>query len=413
MLTSHRQAHAVGRPPHAAPARLAAASALTLPAFPGTADFPGEKIPTAFTIKSDASAEVTAAAFALVDAGYLTVSDWELSGGNTTRAIQLAVGRLAAIRTTPLAGLDVVITNKADKVDMEDADPGSRYNDAADQYNKKYRANVSRLGVIVVHVSYEEVWHAVIGPQIKALEKCRPGLGHAVLRCLTDALDKSCRACDPVSAYYWAQNQYWMGEKDETLWVEENIADAEANHDQVQAELPPAERKPFDPAKAADYFDIFKRKDYDADIPLWAGSEHHSASPTTFTPEQLERLRVPPKWRATVRAASAAGRLARTAPRPYEANDLSLFEAGCWEVVPFILHWYRKKAGWLQDCIAQIYDDTLNDIWNCGDRNTAVNTAFAFHDGPSLVKALRRFENYLRLVNAAENILTALKITPL
>ena len=406
MLKRHRSIRAdrtvSGKPDAPAPQFRIAASALTLPALEG--------IPAKFSVKSSAPNAINEAAHALVDAGRLTSKHWSLAKGDSRQAIALSLADVAyTARPQPLARLDVVLVDDTAKADLE------YDHNCNEEYNHRYKVKAGKLGAIVVRcVTAEDgPYHAVIGTRLAQLEAARPGLGHAVLHWLHEALDKSSRGCDPIDGFGWAQGNYWMGEMDETQTLEEQMDEAESFHNSQQAELPKKERKEFDHDEARDQIEIFTRAEFDEAIPKWAGSEHNGFR-KVLKPAQLARLRFPGRSSEAIRfkkiiaATLACCAAVKGTPHLAEMTDIVCFEQLRYEICPFLLRWKWSQSS-DQDPLGQIWDDYMNQEFEHGETNMTVNAAFAFHDAASLAHAVKRFERYCRILQTAENLIRELK----
>lgn len=372
--------------------RVAPAS-LSLPAL-------AENVPAGFVISCTDGNGLADAAATLADAGILLPEHWK---GDVRSAVSAAISGVA-VRARPkgLAIFDVSFVDDVVEADLQ-------YNHSRSDYEERHNGKAGAL--IVKHTMNDEgAFHAVIGPQLKRLEEHCPGLGHAILRVITTAFEKSARACDPVTAFGWAQGNYWMGEPDESMVLEEQMDDLKSYHEEQQKKLPPEKRKPFSREDAIKELGLFTAADYNKAIPVWAGSGHFNHK-KTIPARRLSKLRVARKYRPLIKAALDAWKLINSTPRAPLMHETGDFELVRWEMTPYILRWHCPGNREGQDPIAMIYDDFMNQEYQAGETQLEVNTVFAFHDSDSLVDAVRRFETWCQMLHAAENLLRALGYT--
>jgi PRTRC genetic system protein F len=398
MLQHHRPAHQDRHPVvRSAPASLAlqriAPAALSLPGV-------AKDIPGTFIVRADPGADnLTPIAAALAGAGILAPEHWQ---GNTSRAVAAALSALAKHhRPRP------IVTLRLDFID-DTAEADLHYKGANESYNYHYKVKATRIGALVVRCNSDKPYHALIGHTLRQLEASHPHLGQSILHWLHEAFSKSSRALDPIAGYGWCQGNYWMGENDESMVLDEQLSEAEFYHKGEQDKLPKNKRVPWDEktkAAAIANMNLFTKKNYDDAIPAWAGSGHTARG--VFGPDRLARLRVRRQFRPIMAAAAAAGRLAIHAPHCYNINDVTDFECCRWEICPFLLRWYRPSFK-DQDPLGMIWDDFMNNEFQGGETQMDVNAVFAWHDNRSLIAALKRFELYCRLLQAAEDLLRTL-----
>ena len=318
---------------------------------------------------------------------------------NLNQIIAAAItDRVSQLRPQPLAKLDIVLIDDTKANDMEH---NPIY--GVQEYNSRYQTHTNKVSVFMVRCHNAEAGphYQVVGSMLQALEKHRAGLGHAVLHWLHQILEHSCRGLDPIEAYGWAQGNYWRGETDESGIEDEELDEARHWHDSEQAKLPVKDRVLFNEDSARDNLEIFRKAELEDGIPKWACTEHTHRK--AIAPDQLARLRVPPRFRAVVQAAAAAGRLLKGAGHITQNNDISCFECCRWEINPFLLRWSDE------DSMAQIWDDYMNAESEGGDTNMHCNAVFAFHDGPSCTRAWQRLETYVTRLVAAETLIRLLK----
>ncbi|MGN6644283.1 MAG: hypothetical protein ACTHKU_14930 [Verrucomicrobiota bacterium] len=378
------------RQPAAAVPRVAA-SALSLPTLEG--------VPANFTVRPPNGESIEQAALALVDGDILQARHWK---GDIRAAITDALHEVAIRnRPEPLATLRLLVMDDSVAANLEPERSVRNWNHS--EYAQRRKLDEpAKIGALIVCYD-EEPYHAVIGPQIQALEKYRPGLGQTVLYWLNAALDRSSRALTPASGIGWAQSNYWMGEGDETLRVEEELGDLEWNWEERQKALPKKERKPFNREAAIAEAGIFTLKEYNAAIPPWAGTKNR---PVLSLPK-LARLRVEPSVRKIILATIAAAEIVRRAPHIAKINDIGCFEMCRWEICPFLLRWNRDRSN--QDPLAMLWDDFMNQEYQTGETNMEVNSVFAWHDAASLRGAVKRFALWCRILQAGETLLRTLK----
>lgn len=391
MLQTHQKLRASSiRPLTATPARTAGTSVLTLPEF-------DRAIPGHWSWGKDCQG-LNDAAIALADAGILLPEHWQDNSlqSSVSNAISALGDRLLP---NPLTEYTLLLGDQSNKQGL-----GLCWDESS--YPKdKHLPDGTQVGALAVTFDIENICHRLIGPAIQQLEDHHAGLGHTVLFWLNTSFQKSSRAVTPVTGIDWARHNYWMGEDDEAERVEEEMDFARNEHAHQQSKLPPNKRVPFDEAAALKNVELFRKADYDAMIPEWAGSKFSHKPKLSL--QQLARFRS--KFPAVIPATLAAASLLEELNRKKLLNGLldnSMFDSVHWEPTPYLLRWsFGKKK---MDSLGQIYDDYMNEMMNTGEIMLDVNAVFAFHDGPSLVRAIRRFEIYGRVLNAAENLLATI-----
>jgi len=358
--------------------------ALTLPAIPAA-------IPSSVTFKT-ADDGLENFALWLVNAGALRVENWT---GNLISSCERAMQQFTnKARPRPLVWAKIVFT------DDVHSNLGDSNDWSCDSYKDKYhlRTKPEKVGAFTIHIDIQDrLAHLNIGPTLRALEKKHPGLGQTILNTLDRGLNHSCRGVTPRSGYYWAQYIYWSGETDESMRVEEELEENIAHWEYEKKQGNDVGPKPT----AAD-IEGFKRKDYDTAIPGWAGTGR-------IHPWKLKKLgrfcqrTARSHQNQIVQATYALAERVRRERRMSELSDLGCFEMGCWEVVPFLLRWDG-----FNDPLGGIFDDVLNNEYESGERQMDVNAAFAFHDGPSLKRALGLLRNYLEVMQLCEDLIRIL-----
>ena len=415
MLTRHRRIrrHRQPRRTQLAPAvpvghvaAPALTSALALPSLAG--------IPGAFVSRDSAgNGQLKACATALADAGILRPEHISLLRRQVTKPnqpliavfkaetepvakqlIQIALADLTRQhRPNPLVKLSVMVASDCNLFNQEDYDSLKCDHEA---------------GGLLVSCDCQNPVHLEIGPNIQRIEERHPGLGQTVLYWLSRGLDTTVRACDPRTAVHWASNNYWRGESDESGWLEEQMDDAEHYHKERMSKLPEAERKPFDPTKAAEELGTITRAKVEQELP----QDICSGKPK-LSRQMLLRLRRDTRQPIThiINAALAVMDVqpdSKDAPK----NDLGHLEFCSWFVCPYLLRWYRPAKGneENQDSLGMFWDDYLNNEYQAGETNLTANSAFLWkQDEPAgIVNAFQRFADWCRTLQAAENLLTAI-----
>lgn len=379
-------------------------------------------MPATFTVERTPTTELRDTALTLVKAGYITPAMFADRKGDLTACITDAVAAIAKReRPNPIANLKALIADNPERAEIGDAAESEHHS----EYNARKKCQATKVSVLVVGNPDEKPIHRVIGPRIKQLEHFRSGLGLTVLHWMSEAFHHSSRACDPMTCLGLASHHYWMGEQDETFRLQEEMDDARHYHETQQKQLPEKERKPFDEKDAAKELGIFTIADYYKDIP----KEVANLREPKLTIEQLKRIRLPaPKTLGEVfsdapdliTATIACAKLMADTPHLTEVTDLGCFENLRWEISPFLLRWQRGeptdeqgrvkvtangKPEWEQDSMGMIWDDYMNNEYSSGETNMNAIAAWGWHDAPSLVNAMQRFERWCRLLQAAETLL--------
>lgn len=377
---------------------------------PACLSLPLIQVPAQFSVVKKPTAELTAAALALVEGGWLTPAMYQAHQGNLAACIADSISTVAkAARPRPLANLSALVADSGEHAEV---------GDGVDEYNRLYKQSAGEVGALVVSNPTEKPIHRLIGPGIMALEKVRAGLGATTLYWLSSALNKTTGACDPITGLGWAQGNYWSGETDETMALEDRLEEERSYYQEQQENLPAAERQPFDEDEAIKHIDLFTREKYDEKIPRWVSDLRRPA----LTNEQLSRIRLPARSKTLAEVFSGTpdfipalinvAELAAAAPHGYQTHDGGCFESIRWEICPFLLRWQRGEADpakangdWVQDHLGMIWDDYMNNEYQNGEANMHAVAAWAWHDGPSLIAAMHRFDRWCRLLQAAETLL--------
>lgn len=353
-------------------------------------------IPGRFSIhaKSDA---LTATALDLANLGVLQDGHWN---GNVREAVTEAFRDMSyKLVPNPLAEYTLLVVEDTVAADLEYDSSHGYHIEHNLPVSKDKRVRSPKISALVLTFNNEAIVHRVIGPAIKRLEKKRPGLGQSVFYWLHTAFSESVRAVDPVDGYGWAQMNYWGGEMDESMRLEDEMDFMRSDHEQKQAKLPKAQRTEFDEAAAIKAIGIFSLADYNQTIPPEFGSKFSHRPKLTLN--QLTR-HVRPELANAIKVVAG---LLKERKHKSEINDVGHFEKCRWEMSPYLLRWHCTDDRKSQDPLAQIYDDYMNDAMQSGEDMLDVNAVFAWHDAETLASAVQRFESYCRLLHAAENLL--------
>lgn len=324
----------------------------------------------------------------LVHAGVLQRAHWN---GSILESCEAALRAYTdAVRPYPLAPFKLYV--------QEQSEHSSHGVSHGYEHKYKFKATPSLLSTLSLVVDPLRPIHRNIGPNLRRMEKHREGLGQTVLKTINDGLGECCRGMTPRTGIDWASNAYWCGEANEDYRVEDELENHLIdNYNYEKGKLPQGAdviKEIGKPPTAADV-DIFRRKDYDAAIPGWAGTGRIQS----WSLVKLARFRTADKKLRRVVAATTALR-SQIKPTREDINDLACFETTSWDVTPFILRWNGHA-----DPLGQIYDDVLNPEFESGDTDMETNAIFAFHDERSLAHALRRLRRYLELMQLCENLI--------
>jgi hypothetical protein len=87
---------------------------------------------------------------------------------------------------------------------------------------------------------------------------------------------------------------------------------------------------------------------------------------------------------------------------PAEASKWDRMEHVGWEICPYVLRWEHG------DPLGQIWDDTMNPLYETGDVMMDMNAAFCFWDKESMRSAVKRLPTYLHFMQLTENLITTI-----
>jgi len=308
------------------------------------------------------------------------------------RLIEVALADLARrSRPKPFVKLAVTVASDCSLFNEDDYDV--------------IRSDVAQGGLLV-NCDCQNPAHLEIGPNLQRLEQSHPGLGQTVLFWLSKGLDATTCACDPRTATHWCSQNYWQGENDESFYLEEQMDDLEHYHKEQQAKLPADKRAPFNREAAIKELGIFTKADLHKDLP----QAICSGRPKLSRP-QLVRLRSRTRQPVTQIIDATLAVIQRN-PQDAPQNDIGKLEFTSWYVTPYLLRWRRPASGdWekSQDHLGMFWDDYLNNEYQAGETNLTANSAFLWSDTSEIVNAFRRFETWCGILQAAENLLTAIQ----
>lgn len=334
-------------------------------------------IVTRFTYETEA-VDLQNVALWLAELGVMETRHWR---GNTANAVRASLSALATVhRPQPLVSLNLAVV--ADP-EIESSEVHHRHPKATDP--------VHALAVGIPAAEPRIARH--LGRTFAAIERQRPGQGKALLRILDHGLESCTRALTPWSGLGWAQGQYWRGEDDESFLLEEEMAEYRSDRAGGEfAKMTDAELRDYIIAE----HHIITRAGYLKSFPNWA--VQHSGFCGPRKPERLSRS-LPPAVRA---AALRVDELTRQ--RPKQLNDLNCCNNGAWDACPFLLQWDEETI------LPQLWDDVMNNHFECGEVDLSLNALFIFWDVASLRHAVDRLAYYLRLTQACETLLRELRI---
>lgn len=273
---------------------------------------------------------------------------------------------------------------------------------AEDLANELVETNLTGSGIILGY-NLESIVHVQIGPHILELENHQPGLGQTVLYWLHSTF-ASCTDClDPIRGIEWASHQYWQSEDDESARITEELDYLLDEYEAEQKKLPKAQRKPFDLEAEGKKLELFRRADYDAAIPTWAGSKFKHAPAIKLT----DLPRFAPQLGDLLTVIQTAAATLRQHRQQFSTRPLSNFHS-MYGFSPYLLRWEANEDRSVQDPLAQIYDDVMNDAMNAGDENLDTLAAFTWKTPAELASALQRFAAYCQRIQIAENLLWSL-----
>ena len=270
------------------------------------------------------------------------------------------------------------------------------------------------LSALVIGINMEDDMHiATIGPRLASLSHW-PRVGPSVMKILNHGLNRCTNSMNPHNAVDWASRMYWQGEKDESNYLDEHLAEAHS-HAAAQIKSGSLKKMPTE-AELIEDLGIFTRANFDASIPREFSDTHA----LKHLPEKLDVCGITnlsarfaseagvahglPAELTETQAAWPAIRAACVAIQAAARRDTTHdpFDQSAWECIPFVLRWAED------DCMTRILDDTINQLIECGDCNLSANTVFLFHDARTLASTLARFTNWLRLLRACEDLIRLL-----
>lgn len=119
--------------------------------------------------------------------------------------------------------------------------------------DEEFESVIERKGTPVLFASqHDDGNHLFLEDAITALESFKPGFGQIVLSLLDRSFGRTLQALTPTVMLEIAMNHYWMGEEDETTYVEEYLQEGEC----------------------ADDYNIFTRAEFDHAFPSWVVTPH-------------------------------------------------------------------------------------------------------------------------------------------
>ena len=327
------------------------------------------------------SDRLTAVATQMARRGWLTREHWR---GDIRNAVTAAFTDLARRELPkPLATYSIIITENLHGRCVYSEGP---------RYQEEHKLDTETIvSGIVFHFLPDDLVHRCIGPAIQRLEKRRDGLGRTVLYWLNHAFESCARSLNPLTAHEWASYCYWMGESDESLRLEEEIGDFKKG-EEAQREAAMAQIRQ----------DMFTRDKLETELPAQY-SRLLTKPPLTLR----QAVRTLHEHRLSSVELEAAAAIPRET-KPRDLNDLYSFDWCHHQVMPYLIRWQVNSDRTSQDRLAQIYDDTMNDMMQCGETQMDVNAIFAWHDESTFVDAVQRFTVYLRRIRIAENLLNRL-----
>jgi len=404
MLARHPSSQSAPQPRFgsaAAPAgrAFAATTGLTLPSLPAD-------IVTGFEVQSR---QVATFAEGLVTAG-LPLHWPEAPGSSLLDAVTAALTGLGQRERGPgLAQITLTVTDDLDSVvPIEECYVKDR-NGGRPLPQSPSRG--SALSAFVIGINMQDDMHiATVGPRLAALARWAR-VGPSVMKILSRGLGRCTNSINPHNALDWASAHYWQGEKNESGEMKDELKDARCYATQ-QVKKGELKKMPAD-AELSAQMSFFTRAQFDAAIPReFTGGRFIKHLPETLDAGSLANLSdrfaaeagsAPPEitWAQTYWPAIRAACLAiQSAARADTTQDRC--EQTAWECIPIMLRWAED------DCLIRIMDDTINHLFECGDLDLSANAVFLFHDQPTLVNALARLTNFLRLTRACEALIQLL-----
>jgi PRTRC genetic system protein F len=256
MFTTHTELHTKGRTrkankAHTPPIAQSAPTPVARPSFGLSLPRITSTVPATFTVQ-DQAVDSCVDLLTFVDAGLVTDADipekWE---ANDT-ILSSVLNRWAQTQNDRLTLFDARILYSEDfsliKSDDDDDYDGSKTEilKACGFENEKF------ISFCVCTGNWDEIF---IGNKIEQLEKQIPGLGKTIIAHISQALCRTMYLVTPDEALMMCQQQYWMGESDESLMLEE-----------LSYEYGPDEQEDYKAAAA----DIFSKAEFFKGMPVWA-----------------------------------------------------------------------------------------------------------------------------------------------
>ncbi len=266
-----------------------------------------------------------------------------------------------------------------------------------------------KLCAFVIGFDYESIGRQIIGPSLNAMEAW-PRLGQTVLDILEGGLSKTTRCLSPGNAIDWASELYWGCEQDEEMMIEEELSciadDVQAEHKKANPTAPPLTAEQI----IADHISTLRRKQLDADIPV----KWHRGRKTL---KKLPKLLGQPMPNESTGLLTNVFWVEEYWPKIYDACQ-KIIELGrkdvtadnryshqiIWEAIPIWLPMHKN------DCTGRMLDDMFNRHFEAGDVALDCNAMFLWWDAPSVARAARRVQNFLRLTQACEELIALLHL---
>lgn len=340
------------RPGTAACSGLAAAYAapLTLPTLEGV---PARLL----TING---AQVSARmALSLMQIGLLTYRDWATPWQHESDLIERALTKWLRKATAELQIFQFGITYSDRRLEQLSAHMS---------YTPFERDNAGRVAFTLYRVGDLPAY--TLGSGITELEHAVPGLGETALYHLEQAAVLP--ILTPCHALYLASNNYWMGEDDETLAIQEELA-------QLSDGLNP------------DDIEFYRKRDFLASIPEWAAT----AKPR-LPLSSLRRIALEHTGTDAGTVAALILKIARSGKGCW-CPDTRDEEMDCSDIAA-IFRWSEDD-----DC-GRIVDDAMNEIYNSGESTDDFGTAYLVPEAAPLKAWLRSAEKTFRLLRLCEQL---------
>ncbi len=368
----------------------------------------------------------------MVDAGLFTDRDMDYSGPTLKDNLERAVANLGnSVRKEGLASLSISVIDDVSELDTHCDTYAKEHNVKKEllfdgkfpdspvwsEYDRDRtdRTNIARckLGGLIVAHDYEAIVVESIGPALEALEQ-HPRVGQSVLAILEGGLMKCTRGLTPGFAIDWASFLYWGSEDDDEMRVSEEVdCIADETEREHQKENPGAAPLTVDQIMDRGGLDIFRTKHLRADVPdKW----DRKRRPLKVLPDRFKKNHKLITPSGTLKDVFYAEKIHESWPQIRAAcetikelgkldikRDNHCCERISWEAVPFVLRMHDK------DCIPRMIDDCFNQIFECDEVQLEINSVFLWHDAPSMARAARRLQNFLRLTKACEDLISLLK----